>query len=1691
MRRTCLGNEFTGGWACADDFNEMGIGTDLSEDFDSMAMVFAGVGVCFGVNNGHAAVEPGPVRSETESEGGHLLHPVAATDLLSLNISVVCPILVRPTASCFASPNLLNHDPDDRDDVSLRYAAADADAHREQGLPLIMTLDPTTQIPRITGLEGAAPFHFVQASINSSLDNAIPISCSPNDVLGPADGSARKTAPTHFSASPAWNVLSTLQATQVPLPSLLVADLPRMADALLHLHSKTRLPLLLIQLEPSVFRRTHYLFTLLNDRCTDVLGPAATCDIRMFVPTSQHPKILTSDPRWPTRQGGLLVVDPRHTALLDAMDTLLSALDARRSLVTLYSFQDHAQLSANLSATVQARTLRIFGLRRASVLVPRARAALVETQATYCTGPQPSSPLCQLDPANVPSWPLSTLILHDTSRLLIAAAQNDTCRHNGIASLLEKPFRHNSTLHGGIIDSSQPPLYFVLPNGNPDWPDAAINVAQLAETVVQAVTLAPAQPRIIVLAQTDVQALPWTHISTFVSTWTSVAENLSIPSLPVHIVGVSFQDCLNLSAPTRDLLDSPSHAHIIALANQPCLQALERQLLNHTGALAFLDATGSGDYVMAGTLPDPSPIAARDYEATATVISQLQWSRVTLLSSSATHLMHQCAALASTNTHVEAAHTLNSLDPSGMTAVFDAVIENATSRTLILHCDLDACRRILQLNLSIFFSETWLVVVDRTTLHALRVIHLEMEGLCAHGLLRNLIALDLPMPRQLQTSMGIAIRGKLMNSLSVGPFSLAPRASHIHPLVGLLYDTIVGLQVAIGELPDASAIAAVAGHIGITDQSAGSYTALVRRASSRRGWSLPEYMDLMLLQGDQAALGGHFTLTNESSELEWTETGKASLVALMMTKRTPYSVHFESSNQTTVAGRADKRGQTSATVAAVVLGICFLVTASILAVYLHRRQPTKDMPEQAQTNNNVATTAQSNMLRRALVQNMVADDDELKHIIELPPHWIDIDWAATLGSGAFGTVYEAKFTQPPYRAYLVAAKVPDRDPAGNAQQQMDDFLNECVMLSICQCEYVAQISDFGMAKRIPDGQDSITIPNCKVACRWASPEIYVQHRFSEKSEVYAWGVTLWELLENGRTPYSDHSARGVWTQIRDSQHLACPADCPAPLYNLMQKCWATDYRKRLGIDDLVAALEMLLADVDTIMAEYGGSRGRFCSVRNVVRNDNAASAHADVTGHLPVPGNTVSPSTPVSTAADEADASVLRRMHELASPHCTRVSAWQGAAPITIPRSRQPLPSRPDEDDTAPNATASESAVPAGINVQETDLEAASNGVEANSPMNDSTMADADMERFLAEMRACNMPDLCRQAEQDEQLEAQRALSRSSTAAQLNFPYSPPPTPGPCVTLSRQSQCSASRGVGRCDSRTVTVGTSCINSRRPWDPHVTVAITNADEEVLNTSQTRLLPGRTTSASSAHDQADGSLQRSSTVPPNAMLATRTPAFEAQRKRSHRMDSAIGSQSEDVGAASDLSRMQSLAPPFAGSLGSNHRLANEWSHQRLGPDVHSSAEYVELAAGTRRRPRQNPRSHLDFESASADYPALSDASRATSVRSVTRGDGIYMELKHNLHAHSKLVLEEEDLPDGEADFHDRRRRRRVSTLTPVCEVTDRGHYFEHQRRFDPQGQASGAPSRNSQNSSISPPVTPSPMLRVGEDLNVTRI
>nr|XP_036233376.1 uncharacterized protein DDB_G0283357 isoform X2 [Bactrocera oleae] len=137
--------------------------------------------------------------------------------------------------------------------------------------------------------------------------------------------------------------------------------------------------------------------------------------------------------------------------------------------------------------------------------------------------------------------------------------------------------------------------------------------------------------------------------------------------------------------------------------------------------------------------------------------------------------------------------------------------------------------------------------------------------------------------------------------------------------------------------------------------------------------------------------------------------------------------------------------------------------------------------------------------------------------------------------------------------YLEAKKVVHRDLAARN-----------VLISE---ECVAKVSDFGLAR-----EECYNLDVGKLPIKWTAPEALKNGRFSNKSDMWSFGILLWEIYSFGRVPYPRIPLNDVVKHVEVGYKMEAPEGCPPEIYEMMRQAWDLNPSKRPTFSELKVKL---------------------------------------------------------------------------------------------------------------------------------------------------------------------------------------------------------------------------------------------------------------------------------------------------------------------------------------------------------------------------------------------------------------------------------------------------------------------------------------------------------------------------------------
>ncbi|XP_030643569.1 KIT proto-oncogene, receptor tyrosine kinase b [Chanos chanos] len=126
---------------------------------------------------------------------------------------------------------------------------------------------------------------------------------------------------------------------------------------------------------------------------------------------------------------------------------------------------------------------------------------------------------------------------------------------------------------------------------------------------------------------------------------------------------------------------------------------------------------------------------------------------------------------------------------------------------------------------------------------------------------------------------------------------------------------------------------------------------------------------------------------------------------------------------------------------------------------------------------------------------------------------------------------------------------------------------------------VAKICDFGLARDITRDANYVLKGNARLPVKWMSPESLFDCVYTFESDVWSYGILLWEIFSLGNSPYPGVPVdSNFYRMIQDGYRMSEPEFAPSEIYEVMRWCWSADPMKRPSFKKLVERTELLLSE---------------------------------------------------------------------------------------------------------------------------------------------------------------------------------------------------------------------------------------------------------------------------------------------------------------------------------------------------------------------------------------------------------------------------------------------------------------------------------------------------------------------------------
>uniref|UniRef100_A0A8C1VEK5 receptor protein-tyrosine kinase n=1 Tax=Cyprinus carpio TaxID=7962 RepID=A0A8C1VEK5_CYPCA len=135
-----------------------------------------------------------------------------------------------------------------------------------------------------------------------------------------------------------------------------------------------------------------------------------------------------------------------------------------------------------------------------------------------------------------------------------------------------------------------------------------------------------------------------------------------------------------------------------------------------------------------------------------------------------------------------------------------------------------------------------------------------------------------------------------------------------------------------------------------------------------------------------------------------------------------------------------------------------------------------------------------------------------------------------------------------------------------------------------------KITDFGLARLLETNEKEYSADGGKMPIKWMALECIHYRKFTHQSDVWSYGVTIWELMTFGGKPYDGIPTREIPDILEKGERLPQPPICTIDVYMVMVKCWMIDADSRPRFKELAAEFSHMARDPQRYLVIQGDDR---------------------------------------------------------------------------------------------------------------------------------------------------------------------------------------------------------------------------------------------------------------------------------------------------------------------------------------------------------------------------------------------------------------------------------------------------------------------------------------------------------------------
>ncbi|CAL8263726.1 unnamed protein product [Lota lota] len=148
---------------------------------------------------------------------------------------------------------------------------------------------------------------------------------------------------------------------------------------------------------------------------------------------------------------------------------------------------------------------------------------------------------------------------------------------------------------------------------------------------------------------------------------------------------------------------------------------------------------------------------------------------------------------------------------------------------------------------------------------------------------------------------------------------------------------------------------------------------------------------------------------------------------------------------------------------------------------------------------------------------------------------------------------------------------------GMAYLESSQYLHRDLAARNClvDCNGTVKVTDFGLSRYVLDDEYTSS-EGSKFPVRWSPPEVLLYRKFSSKSDIWAYGILMWEVYTLGKLPYERLSNQEIVDQVSRGMRLYRPQLANDRVYSIMTSCWSEKAEERPTFQELAVNVQDLL-----------------------------------------------------------------------------------------------------------------------------------------------------------------------------------------------------------------------------------------------------------------------------------------------------------------------------------------------------------------------------------------------------------------------------------------------------------------------------------------------------------------------------------